>query len=65
MRNRRSFSKDFKKNVVESIISGGTTTATASRKYSIAYAVIARWQKEYAMGRLDNTPTLEEGWEKM
>jgi len=64
MRNRRSFSKDFKRKLVELIISGGTTTAAASRKYSIAYAVIARWQKEYAMGKLDNTPTLNEGWEE-
>ena len=64
MRNRQSFSKDFKKNLVESIISGGTNTASASRKYSIAYPVIACWQKEYAMGKLDNTPTLEEGWEE-
>ena len=64
MKNRLSFSKDFKKEVVEQIISGGTTTAATSRKYSIAYALIARWQKEYAMGKLDNTPTIDEGWEE-
>ena len=39
MRNRRSFNKKFKKNLLKQIISGGTTTAAASRKYSIAYAV--------------------------
>ena len=64
MKNRLSFSKDFKKEVVEQIISGGTNTVAASRKYSIAYPVITRWQKEYSKGNLDNTPTLNESWEE-
>ena len=40
MRNRQSFSKDFKRNLIESIISNDTTTTAASWKYSIAYAVL-------------------------
>jgi transposase-like protein len=61
MRIRRTFSKDFKRQIVEEILSGGTTTAAACRKYSIAYPVVKQWQKAYALGKLNNEPTTEEG----
>jgi transposase len=61
MRTRRTFSNEFKWQVVEEILSGGTTTAAACRKYAIAYPVIARWKKAYSLGRLDNEPTTDEG----
>ena len=64
MSTRRSFTKEFKRQVVEEILSGGTTTAAACRKYSVAYPVVARWKKDYSMGRLDNEPTTPEGWEE-
>jgi transposase len=64
MRTRRTFSKEFKRRIIEEILSGGTTTAAACRKYSVAYPVVARWKKDYAMGRLDNEPTTPEGWEE-
>ena len=40
MRTRRTFSNEFKRQVVEEILSGGTFTAAACRKYAIAYPVI-------------------------
>ena len=64
MSTRRTFSKEFKRQVVEEILSGGTTTAAACRKYTIAYPVIARWKKDYSLGRLDNEPTTEEGYQE-
>ena len=64
MKLRRTFSKEFKRQVVEEILSGGTTTAAACRKYSIAYPVIARWKNNYDMGRLDNEPTTDEGYQE-
>jgi transposase-like protein len=61
MRTRRTFSNEFKRQVVEEILSGGITTAAACRKYVIAYPVITRWKKAYSLGRLDNEPTTDEG----
>jgi transposase len=64
MKMRRTFTKEFKRQVVEEILSGTTTTAAICRQYSIAYPVVARWKKDYAMGRLDNEPTTEAGYQE-
>ena len=64
MRSRRTFSVEFKRQVVVQILSGTTTTAAICRKHSIAYSVVARWKKDYAMGRLDNEPTIEAGYQE-
>jgi transposase-like protein len=62
MTTRRTFANEFKRQVVEEILSGGTTTAAAWRKYAIAYPVIDRWKKAYSLGRFDNEPTSDEGY---
>lgn len=62
MRQRRSFSNEFKRKVVEEIISGSTTIGVQCRKYQIAYPVIARWKEDYSDGKLDNEPTTEAGY---
>ena len=62
MRTRRSFSNEFKRQVVEEILSGGTTTVAAYRSHSIAYPVIKQWQKACELGKLDNEPITEEGY---
>jgi transposase-like protein len=64
MSTRRTFTNEFKRQVVEEILSGGTTTAAACRKYAIAYPVVARWKKAYSLGRLDNEPTTDEGYQE-
>ena len=64
MRTRRLFTKEFKRQVVEEILSGVTTIAAACRKYSIAYPVKKQWQKAYELGKLDNEPTTEEGYKQ-
>ncbi len=51
MRARRSFSDDFKKQVVESIVSGSATQAELSREYKISPVIITRWKKEYREGK--------------
>jgi transposase-like protein len=50
--------------VVEEIISSEISTASACRKYSIAYPLLQRWKKDYAMGRLENEPTTPAGYEE-
>ena len=64
MRYRRSFSNEFKRRIVEDIISGAATTATLCRRHNLAYPVIARWKKDYAEGKLDNEPSTEAGYQE-
>jgi len=64
MRYRRSFSNEFKRKIVEDIISGTATIATLCRRHNIAYPVITRWKKDYADGKLDNEPSTEAGYQE-
>jgi len=50
-RSRRNFSSDFKKQIVESIVSGSATQAELAREYKISPVLINRWKKEYKTGR--------------
>ena len=51
MRIRRSFSDDFKKQVVELIVSGSATQAEIAREYKISPVIINRWKKDYKSGK--------------
>jgi transposase len=51
MRIRRSYSDDFKKQVVESIVSGSATQAELAREHRISPVLINRWKKEYEKGK--------------
>ena len=64
MKHRRSFTNEFKRKIVEDIISGTTTKATLCRRHNIAYPVITRWKKDYADGKLDNEPSTESGYQE-
>ena len=50
-RERRSFSNDFKKQIVESIVSGSATQAELAREYNVSPVVINRWKKDYKAGK--------------
>ncbi len=64
MKHRRSFSNEFKRKIVEDIMSETATKATLCRRYNIAYPVITRWKKDYADGKLDNEPSTELGYQE-
>jgi transposase-like protein len=51
MRARRNISRDFKKQVVESIVSGLATQAELAREYKISPVMISRWKKDYKAGK--------------
>jgi len=51
MRERRSFSNDFKKQIVESIVSGSATQAELAREHRISPVMINRWKKDYKTGK--------------
>jgi len=51
MRERRSFDNDFKKQIVESIVSGSATQAELAREHRISPVMINRWKKDYKAGK--------------
>ena len=60
MRNQRSFSVEFKRQVVEELLSGESRPAQLCRRYNISSSVLYHWKKQYGRGKLENEPT-EEG----
>ena len=50
-RQRRSFSNDFKKQIVESVVSGTATQAEMAREYRISPVLINKWKKDYKTGK--------------
>jgi len=50
-RERRSFDNDFKKQIVESIVSGSATQAELAREHRISPVMINRWKKDYKAGK--------------
>ena len=60
MRERRSFSNDFKKQIVESIVSGSATQAEISREHRISPVMINRWKKDYKTGKFFENVDLQD-----
>ncbi len=60
MRNQRSFSLEFKRQVVEELMSGESHPAQLCRRYNITSSVLYHWKKQYSRGKFNNEPT-EEG----
>ena len=56
VRTRRTFTKEFKREVVELVVSGKANQLEISRKYNISPVVISRWKSEYHQGKFfENT----------
>jgi len=51
VRERRSFDNDFKRQIVESIVSGSATQAELAREHRISPVMINRWKKDYKAGK--------------
>lgn len=58
MRVRRTFTNEFKREVVELVVSGKASQLEISRKYSISPVVVSRWKGEYLQGKFfeNNSP---------
>jgi transposase len=54
MRKQRSFSSDFKRQVVEELLSGVSTSAQLSRRHEISSGLLYHWKKQYAKGGFGN-----------
>ena len=59
MRNQRSFRLEFKRQVVEELLSGESQPAQLCRRYNISSSVLYHWKKQYRRGKLNNEPTEE------
>ena len=59
MRNQRSFSVEFKRQVVEELLSGESRPAQICRRYNISSSLLYHWKRQYSRGRFSNEPTEE------
>jgi len=59
MRNQRSFSLEFKRQVVEELLSGESRPAQICRRYNIQSSVLYHWKRQYSQGEFNNEPTEE------
>jgi transposase-like protein len=50
---RRRFTQDFKRSVVEQLLSETAGPAELCRRYNIASGQLYTWKKQYADGKLD------------
>jgi len=59
MRNQRSFSLEFKRQVIEELLSGQSGSAQLCRRYNINSSLLYHWKKQYSRGKFNNEPTAE------
>ena len=59
MRNQRSFSLEFKRQVVEELLSGQSSAAQLCRRHNIGSSLLYHWKKQYSLGKFNNEPIEE------
>jgi len=59
MRNQRSFSIEFKRQVVEELMSGESRPAQLCRRCNISPSLLYHWKRQYSRGKFNNEPTTE------
>ena len=59
MRNQRNFSLEFKRQVVEELLSGESRPAQLCRRHNISASLLYHWRKQYSRGKFNNEPTCE------
>ena len=59
MKSQRSFSAEFKCQVIEELMSGESRPAQLCRRHSISSSLLYHWKKQYSRGRFNNEPTAE------
>jgi len=59
MRNQRSYSLEFKRQVVEELLSDESRPAQLCRRYNITSSVLYHWKKQYSRGKFNNEPIEE------
>jgi transposase len=59
MTNQRSFSLEFKRQVVEELLSGESRPAQLCRRHNISASLLYHWKKQYSRGKFNNEPIEE------
>ena len=59
MRNLRSYSQEFKRQVVEELLSGESRPAQLCRRHNISSSLLYYWKRQYRLGRFNNEPIKE------
>lgn len=59
MRNQRSFSVEFKRQVIQELLSEESRPAQLCRRYNISTGLLYHWKKQYSWGKFNNEPTEE------
>jgi transposase len=59
MRNVRSFSQEFKRQVIEELLSGESRPAQLCRRHNITMSLLYHWKRQYSRGKYNNEPTEE------
>ena len=59
MRNQRSFGLEFKRQVIEELLSGESRPAQLCRRHNITSSLLYHWKKQYSRGKFNNEPTAE------
>ncbi len=59
MANQRSFSIEFKRQVIQELLSGESRSAQLCRRYNISSSLLYHWKRQSARGKFDNEPTEE------
>ena len=59
MRNLRTFSQEFKRQVVEELMSGESRPAQLCRRHNISPSLLYHWKKQYSLGKFNNEPIEE------
>ncbi|MCX5971860.1 MAG: transposase [Coprothermobacterota bacterium] len=57
MRNQRTFSIEFERQVIEEWLSGTSSLAQLSRRHAIAPSLLYHWKERYIRGKLSHEPT--------
>ena len=56
---RRRFTQDFKRSIVEQLLSETTGPAELCRRFNISSGQLYTWKRQYADGKLDPEPSRE------
>ena len=59
MRNRRVFSLEFKRQLIEELLSGQSSAVQICRRHNIGSSLLYHWKKQYSRGKFENEPTEE------
>ena len=59
MRNPRNFSLEFKRQIVEELLSGQSSPAQLCRRHNLSPSLLYHWKKQYSRGKFNNEPLRE------